>query len=113
MHTCYECKDVVGGLFKIRGYSVHQVLEVASQWSQHGTDGKRFVRLSVRQCTGKTDRDSMVAIDFLYQLEGKDPEHEHQAFFLRYTDLLRRSFGNGLAVWDMSTPVYQVAGTPG
>ncbi|MFZ1987653.1 MAG: hypothetical protein WAV21_01295 [Minisyncoccia bacterium] len=112
MSKCYERNNVVGGLFKVRGETVEGVIDCVGQW-KHGSDGKRFERLSVRGCTGKTERDSMVAIEFLYvfgeeNLDDSEQLRLHNVFFHKYTDLLRRSFGNGLAVWDISTPVYEI-----
>lgn len=112
MTKCYERNNVVGGLFKVRGETAQEVIEFVGQW-KHGSDGDRFERLSVRDCTGKTERDYMVAIEFLYVFGdedlGDDEQHRlHQIFFHKYTDMLRRRFGNGLAVWDLSTPVYEI-----
>ncbi len=114
MSTCFEQNHVVGGLFKIRGETAEAVIEFVREWKD-GYDGERFERLAVRDCTGKSKRDYMVAIDFLFAFENEDPSDEesermHSAFFHKYTDLLRRRFGNGLAVWDVSTPVYEIVG---
>jgi hypothetical protein len=112
MSKCFERNNVVGGLFKVRGETAQDVIEFVGQW-KHGDDGHRFERLAVRDCTGKTERDNMVAIEFLFVLSDEDlndeqGERAHNVFFHKYTDQLRRRFGNGLAVWDISTPVYEI-----
>lgn len=112
MTKCYERNNVVCGLFKVRGETTQDVIEFVSKW-KHGSDGDRFERLSVRDCTGKSVRDYMVAIEFLYVFSEEDvgdkEQHRlHDMFLYKYTDLLRRHFGNGLAVWDLSTPVYEI-----
>jgi hypothetical protein len=112
MARCYERNNVVGGLFKVRGESAEAVAQFVSGWKS-GSDGEWFERLSVRDCTGKTQRDYMVAIEFSFVLTKENIAEDlvqrmHNAFFHKYTDLLRRRFGNGLAVWDISTPVYEI-----
>ena len=112
MARSYERNNVVGGLFKVRGEPAEAVVQFVSGWKD-GSDGQWFERLSVRDCTGKTQRDYMVAIEFIFVLTNDDLDEDlmqrmHNAFFHKYTDLLRRRFGNGLAVWDISTPVYEI-----
>lgn len=112
MAKSIERNSVVGGLFKVRGESTQNVIEFVGGW-KNSSDGARFERLSVRDCTGKTERDYMVAIEFLFVFgeEGLNDDEQkrlHDAFFHKYTDLLRRRFGNGLAIWDISTPVYEI-----
>jgi len=107
MASSQKMNDVVGGQFKIRGETAQAVLAEIEKWAQ-SNNGHRFRYLAVRDCTGTDARieDYMVAIDFLYALPAeKDFEREHQDFYHKYTDLLRRSFGNGLVRWDISTPV--------
>jgi len=102
-----QMNDAVGGTFKIRGEKLETVLALVEEWSA-SSNGHRFAYLAVRDCTGADARedDYMVAIDFLYALPGeKDSEREHQEFFHKYTDQMKRRFGNGLARWDVSTPV--------
>jgi hypothetical protein len=113
MASGYEMGGVVGGLFKIRGETVQSVLALTEEWSKavNSNGAARFVYLAVRDCTGDDARETayMVAIDFLYVLPNeKEPEREHTEFFHKYTDQLRRRFGNGLARWDVSTPVHVV-----
>jgi hypothetical protein len=112
MTQCFERTNVVGGLFKIRGEKIADVLLFVSEWKD-GSDGAYFERLAVRDCTGKTERDYMVAIEFLFVLTDGTLDEDlmlrmHNAFFQKYTDLLRRRFGNGLAIWDISTPIYEI-----
>lgn len=111
MALSQEMNDVVGGQFKIRGETVKSVLFQVQEWMSSSV-GHRFRYLAVRDCTGADARetDYMVAIDFLYALPGeKDFEREHKEFFHKYTDQLRRAFGNGLVRWDISTPVTVVS----
>ena len=112
MAKCFERNNVVGGLFKVRGVTTQDVIAFVGGW-KNGSDGAKFERLSVRDCTGKTERDYMVAIEFLFVFgeEGLNDDEQmrlHDVFFHKYTDLLRRSFGNGLVIWDISTPVYEI-----
>lgn len=114
MAQCLESHNVVGGLFKVRGETAQEVIKFVQGWKE-GSDASRFDRLSVRDCTGKKERDYMVAIEFTYvlsdeALDDHESERLHSVFFHKYTDLLRRRFGNGLAVWDISTPVYEIVG---
>jgi hypothetical protein len=109
MSTYRERRNVVGGLFKVRDATVSDVVALVSQWKKD-TDGGKFERLSVRDCSGKTQRDRLVAIDFCYNFGRDDTAMGtfHALFHHKYTDILRRRFGNGLAVWDISTPVYEI-----
>lgn len=114
MDKCFERNNAVGGVFKVRGETAQDVIEFVDGWKS-GSDGVKFERLSVRDCTSKKERDCMVAIEFLFIFgeEGLNDDQQkrlYDVFFHKYTDLLRRRFGNGLAIWDISTPVYEIVG---
>jgi hypothetical protein len=52
----------------------------------------------------------MVAIEFCYNYGQDDTAMGtlHALFHYKYSDLLRRRFGNSFAIWDTCTPVYDI-----
>ena|SRR5581483_4908079 len=107
MFPYQEMCDVTGGNFRITGASLQEVLTLLEEWCK-ASDGHRFRYLSARliKNPGDDGQNCIVGIDFLYALPGeRSYELEHKDFFHKRTDQLRRRFGNGLARWDITSPV--------
>jgi hypothetical protein len=112
MAKCELHDNVVAGFFKIRGKDTNTVLVYVTQWKK-GPEGSKFIHLSVRECKDKMDGDSVVAIQFEYELgcigmDVKTARELHDKFLDQYTHLLRVRFGNGLVDTDISTQLYVI-----
>ncbi len=103
-----ESPTSVCGLFKIKGENLTDVLKFVMSWKNQDKKFGYFEYLFVRICSRAKDGSAVIAIEFLYDLvcEPEQAEHENKKFFHRYTDILKRQFGNGLIAWDVSSPVY-------
>jgi hypothetical protein len=92
-------KNYAMGLWKFSDtISEEQLKQVAEKWAQ---EDPRYLQLYVRKCSK-----DQYGIGFTYELENEIPvQGQHKEYFDRTSDALKRSFGNELVGWDISSPV--------
>lgn len=95
-------KNWVMGLWKFKEkISTKELGEIAEQWKKEDVN---YLQLYLR----KVSKDQM-GIGFTYQLpETGDNKQACDEYVDRTTDQLKRRFGNDLAGWDFSSPVWIV-----
>lgn len=89
---------IVAGTFKFRDAPniKNQVISFGCNWLT--SDEENIVHLYVREADKK-----QVALGFTYRLP--QGQTDHQPFFEKITDRLKRHFGNDYVGWDVSSPV--------
>ena len=102
-------EGVACGKFMFQGnVPLGELMRVAQQWCASPHDGPRFQQLVVRM-----DSRGRPCIEFIYEYAREDAEEQmrktlYAKFVDRFTDQLRRSFGNDLVGWDISQSVMLV-----
>ncbi len=97
-----QTKEVnyIMGLWKFNSrISTEQLEEVAQKWA---AEDQNYLQLYIRKCSK-----DQYGIGFTYKLKEEVPAPgQHDEYFNQTTDYLKRKFGNDLAGWDLSNPVW-------
>lgn len=109
--TMHTRDDVVSGIWKFKaldheaetsddepqGVRIEDLLEVAEQWLH--TEGDKYLDVFIRKCSS-----DQWGICFQYIFAGKN----HQRYFHKTSDKLKRRFGNDFVGWDISAPTHLI-----
>lgn len=97
-----EEKKWIMGLWKFsQKIPTKDLGEIAQKWA---AEDQNYLQLYIRQVS----KDQM-GIGFTYQLPvGEDTKLGHDRYFDATTDFLKRTFGNDLVGWDISSTAWVV-----
>ncbi len=95
-----KATNYVTGLWKFSDkVPVDQLVEVAEKWAKEDQD---YIQLYVRKASK-----NQYAIGFMYKLPQEESgPGQHDEYFNKTSDALKRSFGNDLVGWDLASPTW-------
>jgi hypothetical protein len=103
----YDRHDLLGGHFTIEGEPFKSVLDLILEWKS-GPDAELFLHLDAVSGGRSEDGKPRTMIYFRYKRPDGDAKREQRKFVFKYTDQMKRRFGNGLVAWSVGSPVYVV-----
>ena len=95
-----KVSNYVAGLWKFSDkISTEQLEEIAQKWA---AEDQNYLQLYIRKCSK-----NQYGIGFTHKLPNEVPtEGQHDEYFHKTSDYLKRQFGNDLVGWDLASPVW-------